>query len=120
MENALNDQQRVAESMHRRNEHLRRAERNPWVIDLYREWEKIVGANRPNGGIASFFPATSLPNRQHSATYTRKKDEKVFSTCTIDDVVRWSKTLRGGVQGGFDFMFEDDDAHAPCQMGYCE
>ena len=40
-------------------------------------------------------------------------------------VARWSLTVRGGVQEGMNFLFEEedfnqDDAHAPCQSGYCE
>lgn len=93
---------------------------HPETISLYREWEKLVGENRPNAGVASFFPATSIPSRQHSKTYTNKKGIE-FSVATIDDVVRWAFTVRGGVQGGFDFMFEEDDAYSgPCSSGYCE
>lgn len=70
-------------------------------------------------------PTTTVPESQRSALYVRK-DGKQFRVATIDDVARWSFTLRGGVQGGFDFMFDDspiyevDDAHHPCKSGYCE
>lgn len=93
--------------------------KRPWVIDRYREWERIVSENNPNGGIASFFPADTVPEAQRSKTYTNRKGE-TYSVATIDDVARWSMTLRGGVQGGFDFMFDADDAHMPCASGYCE
>ena len=53
------------------------------------------------------------------------KDSTALWAWAIDDVARWSQTVRGGVQGGFDFMFDEvkfdlDDAHAPCKSGYCE
>ena len=97
----------------------RTAKKRPEVIDEYREWERLVGLSRPHGGIASFFPADTVPGRQHSETYTNKKGV-TYSVATIDDVVRWSKTLRGGVQSGFDFMFQEDDDGAKCMSGYCE
>lgn len=60
-----------------------------------------------------------IPSGQHSRKYTNRKGV-THSIGTIDDVVRWSKTLRGGVQSGFDFMFQDDDDGAMCMSGYCE
>jgi 3'-phosphoadenosine 5'-phosphosulfate sulfotransferase (PAPS reductase)/FAD synthetase len=93
------------------------AKKRPATIDLYREWEKKVGAAR--GQIASFFRATTLPERFRSQTYTNKKGE-TFAVATIDDAVEWAKTLKGAKQRGFDFMYEEDDAHLPCNAGYCE
>lgn len=101
------------------------AKTRPEVITKYRGWEKEVTSGR-DGGLASFFPADTVPVRQRTGEYFSKKQNKTFRVATIDDVVRWSFTLRGGVQGGFDFMFDDspifeiDDAHAPCKSGYCE
>jgi hypothetical protein len=104
------------------------AKTKPEVIDLYRKWEKLVGKKRNKVGshnYSSFFRATTVPEIQRSKTFTNKKG-KTFRVATIDDVVRWSGTLHGGIQGGFDFMFDDepifeiDDAHAPCKSGYCE
>jgi hypothetical protein len=48
-----------------------------------------------------------------------------MKVATIDDVARWSQTLRGGTQSGFDFMFKEDDdfdAGLTCKsiMGHCE
>lgn len=104
----------------------------PNVIQKYREWEKLVGVararNNRNGshGHASFFPSTCIPKSQRNGEFFSGKKGKTFKVATIDDVARWSFTLRGGTQGGFDFMFDDapifeiDDAHAPCKSGYCE
>lgn len=108
------------------------AKTRPQVIEKYRDWEMQVGEARSksnrNGsfGAASFFPATHIPSSQRNGEFFSGKKQTTFRVATIDDVVRWSFTLRGGVQGGFDFMFDDspifeiDDAHAPCKSGYCE
>lgn len=105
----------------------RTVKKRPWVIDLYRTWELIVGKFSTARGSASdyssWFRRTTVPLSQRSRlTNTKQGPMKV---CTIDDVARWSGTLHGGKQSGFDFMFEEesfdiDDAHAPCQSGYCE
>lgn len=100
----------------------------PEVIKLYAEWEKIVGQERQNRGMgcdySSFFHRATVPESQRSR-FIKTKNQGMMKVATIDDVARWSLTLRGGKQGGFDFMFEEedfnpDDAGAPCQSGYCE
>lgn len=113
------------------------ANTKPETIDLYRKWEKIVGnALAPSSlrkNTAGFFRATTVPEHFRSVkNLIRKRASKtakpgdIYSACTIDDVVRWSTTLRGGKQIGFDFMYDDsqlfeiDDMHGPCQSGYCE
>lgn len=106
------------------------AKTRPWVIDLYRDWERIVGQTSKVKGslhIQSFFPADKAPEQYRSIKgQTRQRDSQKgkkgesYSVATIDDIVEWSKTLRGGKEVGFDFMYEEDDAHAPCKMGYCE
>lgn len=102
------------------------AKHRPEVIDEYRRWEGLVGDKTEDGFGSGFFRPTTVPLRQRSKTWYSKKQDKTVRKATIDDVVRWSFTLRGGVQGGFDFMFDDapifelDDAHAPCKSGYCE
>lgn len=90
----------------------------PTVIDEYREWEKAVGANSQSG-FSGFFHRGTVPAAQRTKEIITREGEKMM-VATIDDVARWSMTLRGGFQGGFEFMFEEDDAEAPCQMGYCE
>lgn len=117
------------------------AKTKPATIDQYREWEKIVGRPDLTGAqslpgkyhVPTFFPATTVPEYLRSVKgLVRRKDSsrgkkgETYSACTIDDVVKWSMTLRGGKQLGFDFMFDDspifemDDAHGPCKSGYCE
>ncbi len=102
------------------------AEQNPEVIDEYERWERVVGEARGTG-TCSFFSATTTPEQFRSVKgLIRKRNSKrgkigeVYSTNTIRDVVEWSKTLRGGKDIGFRFMYEMDDAHSPCSSGYCE
>lgn len=120
------------------------AKTHPETIALYRQWEKIVGDPKLTGAAqlkpgkmsehgSGFFPASTVPPYLRSIKgLIRKRDgakgkagEK-YDACTIDDVVKWSMTLRGGKQTGFDFMFDDlpvfeiDDQHEPCKSGYCE
>lgn len=107
---------------------VRRTHRKrPWVIDLYESWELIVGAVRIACGsitdYSSWFARTTVPEAQRSRLVNTKQGP--MKVCTIRDAARWSETLRGGKQAGFDFMFEEedfnmDDAHHPCQAGFCE
>lgn len=105
----------------------RTVKKRPWVINIYRTWELIVGAHRKAKGsitdYSSFFPRKTVPEPQRSRMVDTKQGRMMVAT--IDDVARWSTTVRGGVQQAADFMFEEesfniDDAHAPCQSGYCE
>lgn len=109
------------------------AKTHPETIDQYRAWEKELGTIKSDGIPSSFFPADKVPEHLRSIKgLIRKRDGNKgkagtqYSANTIDDVVRWSTTLRGGKQIAMDFMFDDapefelDDAHAPCQSGYCE
>ena len=111
---------------------------SPTAIDKYRDWERQVTERQrekhpeisPDLIYASFFPYNKVPLAQRSKTIlvrSKKSAEymKPMAVCSIDDAVRWSSTLQGGKQGGFDFMFEEfsydfDDAQAPCKMGVCE
>lgn len=107
---------------------VRRTVKNrPWVITIYRTWELIVGAYRSKRGnvadFSSWFHRRTVPLAQRSKTVDTKQGP--MRIATIDDVARWSGTMRGGVQEPFPFMFEEesfnlDDAHAPCQSGFCE
>jgi 3'-phosphoadenosine 5'-phosphosulfate sulfotransferase (PAPS reductase)/FAD synthetase len=102
--------------------------KRPWVIAIYRTWELVVGAYRAHNGIkekfSSWFHRRTVPMAQRSKLIQTKTKGQMM-VATIDDVARWSQTVHGGKQGGFEFMFEEesfnlDDAHAPCQSGYCE
>lgn len=108
---------------------VRRTVKNrAWVIDIYRAWEQRVGEFRKLKNritdYSSWFHRRTVPLVQRSRWVDTKSGGRM-KIATIDDVARWSLTLRGGKQTGMDFMFEEadfniDDAHAPCQSGYCE
>ena len=106
----------------------RTVKQRPWIIDLYRNWEQLVGEFRKSRGsitdYSSWFHRRTVPLAMRSRLVQTKKKGPML-VATIDDVARWSLTLIGGVQGGMDFMFEEerfdiDDAHAPCKSGFCE
>ncbi len=93
----------------------------PETIAEYSIWEEsFENRNR----FCGFFARNTVPEAQR----TRKivtKDGIEMMVCDIHDVARWSQTLRGGVQSGFDFMFEEDDdfdGGLTCRsaMGHCE
>lgn len=105
----------------------RTVKKRPWVIHIYRTWELVVGAYRKSKGsitdYSSWFHRKTVPISQRSRMVDTKKGPMMVAT--IDDVARWSTTERGGVQQPYGFLFEEedfnkDDAHAPCQSGYCE
>lgn len=105
----------------------RTVRQRPWVIVIYRTWEMIVGRYRRSrnsvSDFSSWFNRRTVPLSQRSRSVDTKRGKMMVPT--IDDVARWSQTARGGVNGAFDFMFEEesfniDDAHAPCQSGFCE
>jgi 3'-phosphoadenosine 5'-phosphosulfate sulfotransferase (PAPS reductase)/FAD synthetase len=100
----------------------------PWAIDIYEQWEAVVSlakvAKNSITDFSSWFHCDKVPECQRTKT-VKTKNKGDIKVATIRDVVRWSQTLHGGTQGGFDFMFEEenydvDDAHNPCQSGYCE
>lgn len=100
------------------------AKLHPEVIEEYAGWEKLV--NEVSNSPASFFQYNKIPKMRHNGSAVVKKDTErlkagqVVSTADIYAAVAWSKTLHGGKQVGFDFMYEEDDSHSPCQSGYCE
>lgn len=74
----------------------------PQIIDKVRQDEKDVGSDPGRATAASqvqgssFFHANTVPPSQRSSKWVRAKDGKEFMVATIDDVVRWSTTARGG------------------------
>lgn len=105
----------------------RTVKKRPWVIDIYRTWELVVGEFRKASDritdYSSWFHRRTVPEAQRSRTVNTKQGE--MKVVTIDDVARWSLTDRGGQDQLLSFMFEEesfnvDDAHAPCQSGMCE
>jgi len=108
----------------------RTARKRPHVIDLYREWERLVGEERAKRGSMSCFSGWFSSNKVPEPFRSKAVNTKAgtMNVCTIDDAVEWSFTERGGKQRFFHEMldlldeepFDLDDAHHPCQAGVCE
>lgn len=78
------------------------------------------------GKTATFFPPGTVPRRFCSIAHKRK-DGKIVRINSIDDVVEWSKTVRGGSQYALgtieeDAFVADDDKTISCPsaIGQCE
>ncbi len=84
----------------------------PERIDKIREEEKSFDSIN---GISTFFARKTVPERFRSKAIKTKKGE-IIRVATIDDVVLWSKTERGGKQYDFDF----DRRSCPSSLGACE
>lgn len=85
------------------------AEHRPERIGELREWEGELGS--------SFFARKTTPERFRSRTVFSEKQQKSFNVPTIDDVVAWSKTDRGGSQYPLRF---DDGLVCNSGVGMCE
>lgn len=72
---------------------------HPWAIDKIREWERLVCSSSKKG-LATFF-------HQNRSGASRPQ--------TVDDIIRWSKTLRGGKT--FDLGVYMPPASQPCALG---
>jgi 3'-phosphoadenosine 5'-phosphosulfate sulfotransferase (PAPS reductase)/FAD synthetase len=85
----------------------------PERIDLIRQAEVSFPDPR---SFSSFYRRTMVPARFRSKSITTKNGE-TMTVPTIDDVVDWSKTARGGRQYSFDF---DDGLLCSSKWGSCE
>jgi len=89
----------------RKDELLEISKRFPEVINRIGEWEKHVAAASPRNG-ATFFSAAGKTNEE-------------AATQTIETVVEWAKTSRGGRQ--YDFLrMEDEGPLCTSVYGLCE
>ncbi len=86
---------------------------SPDRIDFLREQEEKLGS--------TFFPPNKVPIRFRSKM-VQTRDGRTVPVCTIDDVVRWSKTgkLRRGRKFAPDKGAIAGDHRSPCAMGICE
>ena len=97
------------------------AKYRPERIDELRKWETMVKPSR-DSMFSSFFPRNKVPLPLRSKEVTTASGEKMM-VATIDDVVLWSKTERGGKQFSFDLEPEwTEDKFIACNssMGACE
>lgn len=85
------------------------AEHRPERIDEIRKWEQEVGS--------SFFASKTTPASFRSRRVWSEKQQRFFDVVTIDDVVAWSKTDRGGKQYPLRF---DDGLVCESGRGMCE
>ncbi|HRS68532.1 MAG TPA: phosphoadenosine phosphosulfate reductase family protein [Paludibacteraceae bacterium] len=89
----------------------------PERIDFIREWEIAVGEMRLGEDTYSGFFAPSSVTVNFRSKRVVGKDGIEHFVCTIDDVVRWAETSRGGKQ--YQMNFEDEQS--ACQIGgHCE
>lgn len=101
--------------MSRKEEVRRIAKHFPDRIDMIREEEQAL---RGRGFPGSFFASDTVPALQRSSQAITRKGE-LIQIANIDDVVRWSRTSRGGLQGELDL---EDEEIASCaqESGLCE
>lgn len=102
------------------------SEIDPDRIEFLKEQEQRLGQSRDDGKVRPFFYTTRIPESQRSQKSVTKSG-KSFSFGTIDDVVRWSQTTRGGKQYALGHIeedaFERDDdktISCPSAIGQCE
>lgn len=94
----------------------------PERIDMLRKAETTMQCRN---GFSSFFARKTVTARHRSKEIETKAGKKMFVP-TIDDVVRWSKTERGGKQYslGLDWLdnTSEDDKYISCPsaLGQCE
>lgn len=114
--------------MSRKEEIRKIAKLYPQVIDRIRLAETTTGSENRDR-VSTMYRSTTVPKSQRSIPWTRKKDGKNYMLASIDDVVRWSKTERGGKQDAMDFddvvNFEElpmgESARScPSSLGMCE
>lgn len=93
------------------------AKNRPEKIDAIRVWEKTVGEHRSHSGYSSFFPAKTVTANFRRGPYLNAEGEECYYT-TIDDVVAWANTKRGGKEP----LGEDEDVPSACsaRLGQCE
>lgn len=94
------------------------ARRFPERIERIREAEETM----PNRhGFAGFFARDKVPERFRSRSIVTKDGEKM-KVATIDDVVRWSETVKGGRSISFDpeEIFEEGPTGCNSIYGFCE
>lgn len=96
--------------MCQKSEILTIAQRFPEHIDRLEEWEKIVSAVSKRNA-SSFFSSDTAP-------FPSGYDPKVQGYYGIRDIVKWSKTSRGGVQ--YDLFASGDPQMCSSKYGLCE
>lgn len=115
--------------MSRKEEIRKIAKLYPEVINRLRD-EEMAHDQRSAGRVdGTMFARDKVPMSQRTLKWTRKSDGKEFLLATIDDVVRWSKTTRGGKQTEMHFddvvnyerlPMGETARSCPSSLGMCE
>ena len=115
--------------MSRKEEIRKIAKLFPRVVDKIRQEESTPDDRSKGRGAGTFFAGNKVPPHLRSITWARKKDGKEFKLASIDDVVKWSQTSRGGKNLALDFddvvNFEklpmgESARSCPSSLGMCE
>ncbi len=89
----------------------------PERIDFIRDWELAISEHRQGEETYSGFFAPSSVTRNFRSKRVVGKDGIEHYVCTVDDVVLWAQTSRGGKQFQMDF----EEESSVCQIGgHCE
>lgn len=89
----------------------------PERINFIREWEIEVSKRKLGEEVYSGFFAPSTVTKNFRSKRVIGTDGIEHFVCTVDDVVQWAQTSRGGVQYQMDF----DEVSSVCQIGsHCE
>ena len=100
----------------RKSEIRAMAKWRPKRIDFIRSMEKWITERKKGSEVYSGFFAPSTVTKNFRSKRVVGEDGIVHFVCTIDDVVQWSQTSRGGKQYQMDF-----DEESACQIGgHCE
>lgn len=112
--------------MLRKKEVRRLAEVDPQRIEFLRAQQDRMAAHKADGVTRPFFYVGRVPPSQRTGI-GKRKDGRELKYSTLDDVVRWSKTVRGGKQYALGTIeedaFEADDdktISCPSAIGQCE
>lgn len=121
--------------MSRKEEIRRIAKLCPEVFDKIRKAEIETNANRSFSS-ASFFHSSTVPKAQRSGpTFKRTTSSgaggkgSTYQIATIDDIIRWASTARGGIQQAMHFddvvnyeklPMGETSRSCPSSLGMCE
>lgn len=101
----------------RKSEIKSMAKWRPERIDFIRDWELAISEHRQGEETYSGFFAPSSVTRNFRSRRVVGKDGIEHYVCTVDDVVLWAQTSRGGKQYQMDF----EEESSVCQIGgHCE
>ena len=112
--------------MLRKREARRLAEVDPERIEFLKGQQTRLELAKGDGVTRPFFHVGRVPKSQRTGV-GKRSNGKPLNYSTIDDVVRWAKTVRGGKQYALgtideDAFVSDDDKTISCPsaIGQCE